>query len=116
MGTHVQKNAGTDALELNEPPQAVAFHASSDKPGQSPLNDSDLLTAMTTSKLRWKLMVAGVCAACAFGGIAMRIAWATPPQGFTATNIVGPVVLEEINTKSEADDHIEIKSKGLTDV
>ena len=31
-------------------------------------------------------------------------------------NIVGPVVLEEINTKSETDDRIQIKSKGLTDV
>jgi quercetin dioxygenase-like cupin family protein len=61
-------------------------------------------------------LLAAVAAACAFGGIAWRVAWATPPLGFAAVNVVGPVVLEEINTKSETDDHIEMKSKGLTDV
>ncbi len=71
---------------------------------------------MTTSKIRWKLMAAGVCAACAFGGVAMRLASGTPPVGFVATNIVGPSVLETFDTKSETNDHIQLKSKGLTDV
>jgi quercetin dioxygenase-like cupin family protein len=61
-------------------------------------------------------MVAGVCVASAFGGMAMRLAWATAPQGFSASNIIGPVVLEEFDTNSETDDHIQLKSKGLTDV
>jgi quercetin dioxygenase-like cupin family protein len=74
---------------------------------------------MLLSKSRpksWKLMLAGALVACAFGGIAWQFTWATPPMGFLPVNIVGPVVLEEINTKSETDDRIQIKSKGLTDV
>jgi quercetin dioxygenase-like cupin family protein len=63
-----------------------------------------------------KSLLAAMVVACAAGGIAPRVAWATPPVGFTPTNIVGPVLLDAINTKSEIDDHIEIKSKGLTDV
>ena len=63
----------------------------------------------------WKLTLAGACVACA-GLIAFRIAWATPPLGFIASNIVGPIILDEIDTKSETDDRIHIKSKGFTDV
>ena len=67
---------------------------------------------MLLSKSRptsWKLMLAGALVACAFGAFAWQFAWATPPVGFTPVNIVGPVVLEEINTKSETDDRIQIK-------
>jgi quercetin dioxygenase-like cupin family protein len=74
---------------------------------------------MLQSKLRpksLKLMLAGAAVACAFGAVAWQFAWATPPVGFVPVNIVGPVVLEEINTKSETDDRIQIKSKGLSDV
>ena len=35
---------------------------------------------MTMSKMKWKLMLAGVFVACAFGGIVLRFAWATPPS------------------------------------
>ena len=38
-----------------------------------------------------KLMVAGAFVACAFGAFATQTARATPPSGFTATNVVGPV-------------------------
>jgi quercetin dioxygenase-like cupin family protein len=64
----------------------------------------------------WKTTLAVAFVACAFGLIALRIARATPPVGFTAANVVGPTVLDEINTKSEIDDRIHIKSKGFTDV
>jgi len=67
-------------------------------------------------RMNQKTLLAAIVAACAVGGIALRVAWATTPVGFTATNVVGPVMLDEINTKSETNDHIEIKSKGLTDV
>lgn len=63
-----------------------------------------------------KTLLAAIVVACAAGAFAVRVAWATPPVGFTSTNIVGPVVLDEIDTKSETDDRIHIKSKGLTDV
>lgn len=61
-------------------------------------------------------LLAAILAAGALGGIAVRPAGATPPQGFTAVNIVGPSALDVIDTKSETDDHVQIKSKGLTDV
>jgi quercetin dioxygenase-like cupin family protein len=75
-----------------------------------------MLTRGATRSKSWKLRLAGAIVACAIGGIAYQFAWATPAVGFTLTNIVGPVLLEEINTKSEIDDRIQIKSKGLTDV
>ena len=60
-----------------------------------------------------KLMLAGGLVVCALGGLA----WATAPLGFTAANIVGPVLLDEINTKAETDDwEIELKTRGLSDV
>jgi quercetin dioxygenase-like cupin family protein len=63
-----------------------------------------------------KTLLAAIALACTAGAIAWRDAGATPPQGFSAVNIVGPTLLERIHTKSETDDHIRIKSKGLTDV
>ena len=60
-----------------------------------------------------KLMLAGGLVVCALGALA----WATPPRGFTGTNIVGPVLLDEINTKAETDNwEIELKTRGLSDV
>jgi quercetin dioxygenase-like cupin family protein len=65
----------------------------------------------------WKMTLAGACVACAFGLIAWRIAWATPGQDITFAPIVGPVVMDEINTKAETDDwEAEIRTKGLSDV
>jgi len=61
-------------------------------------------------------LLAAIIAAGALGGIAVRPAGATPPQGFTAVNIVGPSMLDEIHTKSEIGDHIRIKSNDFTDV
>jgi quercetin dioxygenase-like cupin family protein len=68
---------------------------------------------MTMSKMNWKLMLAGIVIACAFGGIAIGVAWATPAAGFFTTFIAGPVTLGEMDIKGETDTHeIEIKSKG----
>jgi quercetin dioxygenase-like cupin family protein len=61
-------------------------------------------------------LLAAIVAAGVLGGIAVRPAEATPPQGFTAVNIVGPSTLDRIHTKSEIDDHIRIKSEDITDV
>ena len=61
-------------------------------------------------------LLAGVLIACALGSVGVQVAGATPPSGFTAENIIGPVVLTEIHTKSETDDHIQIKSKDPCDV
>ena len=68
-------------------------------------------------KIKSKLVLAGVFAVCAFGGIAIGIAWATPPQGLTATNIVGPVVLDEFRTLSQTPEHgVLMMSRGLSEV
>src|SRR5262249_39178832 len=65
----------------------------------------------------WKLLVAGAFVACALGGLPLRIAWAAPPQGFTATPIVGPVVVDDIDTVHQTPDYgVMIKSRGLSDV
>ena len=63
-----------------------------------------------------KTTLAVACVACALGLIALSISWGTPPVGFTAANIVGPVLLDVIDTKSETDDRVQIKSKDFTDV
>jgi MFS family permease len=61
-----------------------------------------------------KLMVAGAFVACAFGGFAVGVVWATPPRDFVATNSVGPVLLHEIATKAETDDWgVKLKTLGF---
>jgi quercetin dioxygenase-like cupin family protein len=73
---------------------------------------------MTMSKMKLKLISAGVVVGCALGLLALRDALATPPSpGFTSTTIVGPALLDDVDTKSETDDHeVEIKTKGFSDV
>ena len=68
-------------------------------------------------KMKWKLLLAGAFVACAFGGIGIGIAWATPGKNITSTSLVGPVILDEINTKAETDDwELELRTKGFSDV
>ena len=65
----------------------------------------------------WRLMVATACIACALAGLALRTARATPPVGFTATNLVGPVTLGDYDTMAGEDDwKVRLKAKGLSDV
>ena len=67
--------------------------------------------------LKSKVLFSGVVAACAFGGIALGIAWATPPVGLTATNIVGPITLDEFHTGAQIKDWgIEMKTRDWSDV
>ena len=62
----------------------------------------------------FKLTLAGAFVACAFGGFAVGIAYATAGQGVTATLIAGPVALDEININVKVDDdtHVKIKTEG----
>src|SRR6187399_2300231 len=73
---------------------------------------------MTMSKKTLKRMVAGVAfVACAFSAFATGTARATPPQGFTATNLVGPVMLDDIHTLLETPGYgAMIKTRGHSDV
>ena len=66
------------------------------------------------NKKTLKLTLAGTLVACAFGGFAIGIAYATPGAGVTATLIAGPVALDEININVKVDDdtHAKIKTKG----
>jgi quercetin dioxygenase-like cupin family protein len=78
--------------------------------------------ATVASKARstapWKLTLAAALVTCAVGGITLRFAKATPPsEGFTGTAIVGPVVLDEIDTMAETDAwKLRLKTKGFSDV
>ena len=64
-----------------------------------------------------KLMVVGAFVACVLGTSATQTARATPPSGFTATNIVGPVGLDEIHTLIETPGYgAMIKTRGQSDV
>lgn len=69
------------------------------------------------SKMRLRLL-AGVFAACAFGGIAIGVAWATPSSGLTTTILSGPVTFDDVGkVKSKSDvNEVEIKMKGSSDV
>jgi quercetin dioxygenase-like cupin family protein len=69
------------------------------------------------SKKTLKLTLAGALVACGLGGFGLGLAWATPPRGFTATNLVGPVLMDEFDTKVETEDWgAKLKTKGFSDV
>ena len=64
-----------------------------------------------------KLMSAMTLVACALSGFALRLAWATPPQGVTTTIISGPTQLGEVHLKSESEvNSVKIKTEGVSDV
>src|SRR5262249_33091566 len=68
-------------------------------------------------RMPWKLVLAGAFVACAFGGFAAGLVWATPRQGITTTIISGPTPLGEAPVKSESDiNEVKIKTEGLSDV
>ena len=68
------------------------------------------------SKMRWKLMLAGVFVAGALGGVALKVAWATPPVGVTNIPIAGPVVFDDIDAKVHTQDFTaNVKTRGLSD-
>ena len=64
-----------------------------------------------------KLMMAGAFAACAFGGVAIGVAWATPGRGISTSIVAGPSLLGEVDVKSESEiNEVEFKTKGFSDV
>ena len=68
-------------------------------------------------RMPWKLMLAGAFVACAFGGFAGGLVWATPGAGISTTIISGPIVLDESHVVTESPDHgVIFKTKGLSDV
>ena len=73
--------------------------------------------AVRKIKMKSKLMLVGITAVCALGGMSLRLAWATGNLGLTTTILTGPVLLDDIDLRSEADDHsAKIKVKGFSDV
>lgn len=69
------------------------------------------------SKTNLKVTAAAVLVGCALGFAALRVALATPGQQITTTILSGPAVLDEVEIKSETDDHeVEVKTSGLSDV
>jgi len=83
-----------------------------------PLGAPNLTKEATTMKNRTtKLMLGAICLCCAFGVIALRIAWATPPIGVVSTTISGPVSFDEIDVFDRTHDHhVRIKAEGSSDV
>jgi quercetin dioxygenase-like cupin family protein len=69
------------------------------------------------SKKTLKLALAGALVTCGLGGFGLGLAWATPPVGFTSTSLVGPVLMDEVNTNIETPDWgAKLKTKGVSDV
>lgn len=65
----------------------------------------------------WKQRFAGAFTACALGLMAWRFAGATPPVGFTPTNIVGPIGMDEVHSVHETADYgAKLKTRGLSDL
>ena len=65
----------------------------------------------------WQLMASGVIATCVFGAFAIKTVWATPPQGFTSTSLVGPVMVDEFDTMAHDDDWgVRLKTRDVSDV
>jgi quercetin dioxygenase-like cupin family protein len=65
----------------------------------------------------WRMVLAGAIVACAFGGIALRLAWATPGSGATTTTLSGPVAFDDIHVESQTPEHtVAINTRGISDV
>ena len=69
------------------------------------------------SKNTFKRILSGTFVACALGAFATHTARATAPQGFTATNLVGPVMLDDIHTLIQTPGYgAMLKTRGPSDV
>ena len=70
------------------------------------------------SKMKLKLISAGVFVSCAFGLVALKAARATTQAGIVTTILTGgPIELGEIDVHSGTGEHqVKIKTKGLSDV
>jgi quercetin dioxygenase-like cupin family protein len=69
---------------------------------------------------RWmprKLALAAAFVVCAFGGLAVGIAWATPGAGIITTIIAGPTALDEVHLHTSSDiNDVKIKTEGISDI
>jgi hypothetical protein len=64
-----------------------------------------------------KLILGVLCLGCAFGAIALSIAWATPSVGVTRTTISGPVTYDDIDVWSHTDtQRVRLQTEGFSDV
>ena len=71
------------------------------------------------SKIRFKLIAAGVFVGCALGLVTLKVAWATPQQAATTTVLTdGPISLGEINVHSivDAGHKLKIQTQGVSDI
>ena len=69
------------------------------------------------TKMNSKLLLAGVLATCALGGIAWGAAWATASSGLTTAIIAGPTLMGEVDVRSQSEiNEVKIKTKGISDV
>ena len=71
------------------------------------------------SKIRFKLIAAGVFVGCALGLVTLKVAWATPQQGSTTTVLTGgPISLGEINVHFIGDPahKLKIQTQGVSDI
>ena len=60
--------------------------------------------------------IAGCLVAGALGGVALKVAWATPPTGVTNIPIAGPVTFGEIHAMTLDRDYTAlVKTRGLSD-
>ena len=57
------------------------------------------------NKKTLKLTLAAVFVVSAFGAMALRVAWATPPKGVTNTLLAGPVTVDDIDIVSQTPAH-----------
>lgn len=75
------------------------------------------LAAGARHRFSRKLLRAGAFIACAFGGIALGVAWATPGAGITTTILSGPIELDRTHLVTETRDHgVIFMTKGQSDV
>ena len=69
------------------------------------------------TKLNWKVRLAGILVACGLGLVAWKLASATPGAGITTTIISGPVLMEEIDIKTDSElNRVKIKIDGFSEV
>ena len=72
---------------------------------------------MTMNKRKSKWILAGLLTACAFGGMALKFARATPGSGITTTILTGPTMFDDIHAMSNTPDHTAvINTRGVSDV
>ena len=70
---------------------------------------------MNKRKSKW--ILAGLLTACAFGGMALKFARATPGSGIMTTILTGPTMFDDIHAMSHTPDHTAvINTRGVSDV